>query len=252
MQTEALVRRLASDDVSAIVLAGSFARGDQHHLSDVDLMLFVGTKDAERFEHHIIEGRLHVVSRIAPESADEWFSSPKLASEVIQGLRTAKILFERDETFSRIQTRARNFSWDADMQRKANRWASSQLAGQVEEVQKGLAGLETGHTGRLLNARFGLSWRLSQIVQVQRGVLLSGDNAFFDEVEAAVTDKVWIDQRRRAFCAQSGAASSLTEQVTAGLQLFVSTARLVHDILQPGDKAVVEHGLRLIREASLT
>ena len=52
-------------------------------------------------------------------------------------------------------------------------------------------------------------------MQVQRGVLLSGDNAFFDEVEAAVGDAEWIERRRRAFSAQPGAVLPLSEQVKA-------------------------------------
>lgn len=243
-EAERLVGRFASAEVDAVVLAGSYARGEEHRLSDVDLMLFASESAEERMELHVIEGKLHVVSRILPAQVETWFTHPKLASEIIQGLRTARILFERGYTFTRIQKRAHAFRWDSAMQAKADAWTSSELAKLAEEVQKGLSGLQSGHVGRLLNARFGLSWGLSQIMQVDRGVLLSGDNAFMEEVEAAVGDRAWIEERRRAFSAVPGL--QLRDQVAAGLRLYLATARLLDRALQPQDRPVVEHAVRLI------
>ena len=252
LDTEALVQRFDAPTVRAIVLAGSYARGDQHALSDVDLMLFGGPAHSapDDTQVHLIDGRLVVVSSIGPAAVEAWFTRPEQAVEVVEGLRRARALVDRNGTFARIQTRAQAFEWDDEMQSKADAWASKELAGQAEEVQKGLAGVRSGDTGRLLNARFGLSWRLSRIVQVQRGVLLSGDNAFFDEVEAAVTDHAeWIRLRRRAFGVEADTPTSLREQVTAGLWLYVATAEMLAGAFRPDDGPVIEHAVGLIRDA---
>jgi hypothetical protein len=63
------------------------------------------------------------------------------------------------------------------MQARANQQASAMLVGWFEEVHKGLAGLQQNDIGRLLNARHGLSWGLGRVMKVQRGILMSGDNA---------------------------------------------------------------------------
>jgi hypothetical protein len=72
------------------------------------------------------------------------------------------------------------------MQERANHRASAMLVGWIEEVHKGLAGFQRNDIGRLLNARHGLSWGLGRVMKVQRGVLISGDNAFYDELSRAM------------------------------------------------------------------
>lgn len=250
----ALVRRFDAEGVRAIVLAGSHARGDAGPHSDVDLIRFVGEQCAPRAEaeSHLVEDHLVVVSDVSPAAVEEWFLSPKAASEVVGGLRTARALLDRDGTFASVQARARSFRWDAEMQRKADAWASRQMVGWIEEVQKGLEGLRRDDTGRLLHARHGCSWGLSRVVQVQRGVLLSGDNAFFEEVAEAVgRDSEWSRVRRTAFgvAREDGAAPTLREQVLAGLRLYALTAELLAGALGEEDEPLVTWTVRLIRRS---
>lgn len=135
------------------------------------------------------------------------------------------------------------------MQARANVYASQQMVGWIEEVHKGLEGLRRADVGRLLNARFGLSWGLSRVVQVQRGLLLSGDNAFFEAVEAAVgLDTEWTRLRRAAFGLESGLnpPPPLRDQVVAGLCLYVATAALLAEALQPADAPLIEQTAALV------
>lgn len=79
--------------------------------------------------------------------------------------------------------------------------------------------------GRLLNARFGLSWLLNRVMAVAKGVLLSGDNGFWAEIAATVgPDSLWVQRRSRAFGVNSvdGVPPSLRQQVEAGLHLWIS------------------------------
>ncbi len=172
----ALVERFKISEIRAIVLMGSFAREEAGPFSDVDLVQFTRAESGGDAETHSIDRRLVVVSQVTPAEVDDWFSKPEVASECIKGVQVAKPLWDEEGYFGAIQERARSFVWDKAMQDKADVWASRQLVGWAEEVHKGLGGLRIGHVGRLLNARHGLSWGLANVVRVQRGVLLAGDN----------------------------------------------------------------------------
>jgi hypothetical protein len=240
-----LAHRFDAPAVRAIVLVGSFARGDMNELSDVDLLRFCdGGIEADGDGSHLVEGRLVTVSSISPQAVEDSFTLPERASGSIAGLRTARALIDRGGHFAAIQARARAFVWDAEMQKRADVWAGEQMVGWIEEVHKGLEGARSGGIGRMLNARFGLSWGLSRVIQVQRGVLVESDNTFFEQIEAAVGPHgAWARLRRAAFAIEPGggrAPPTLREQVTAGLRLYVETARLLEDALTEEARPLVE------------
>ena len=198
----ALVDRFKAPGVQAMVLMGSFARGDAGRFSDIDLVRFITDQEEAESEGqtYIINDRLVVVSNVTPEAVNDWFSKPEVASEYIKGVQIAKPLWEAEGYFRQIQERAHNFVWDAAMQRKADRWASQELVGWAEEAHKGLGGLRTGQVGRLLSARHGLSWGLTNVMRVHRGILLSGENNLYLEVVAALgEDSEWAKLSERVY-----------------------------------------------------
>lgn len=249
---EALAHRFDGPGVSAIVLMGSYARGEPGTYSDVDLVRLLGEQATlSGSGSHLVDGRLVVVSDAGPPQVEEWFTRPEVVVNVIAGVRSGQPLIDRNGAFAGAQIRARAFVWDTGMQERANAWASQQMVGWIEEVHKGLEGLRTADTGRLLHARFGCSWGLTRVMQVQRGVLVSGENAFYDEVAAAVgPTSEWVRLRRVAFGIDDigRRPPSLRAQVTAGLQLYVVTAGLLKEILRTVDAPLVAHAVSQINE----
>ena len=249
---DALACQFDGPEVNAIVLMGSYARGNPGPFSDIDLVRF---GDEHKKLHpedgsYLIDGHLVVVSSVNPTQVEEWFSRPEAAVNVITGLRGARSLIDRNGIFAAIQTRALKFEWDAAMQEEADVWASQQMVGWIEEVHKGLEGLRSGDIGRMLNARFGCSWGLSRVMCVHCGVLLSGDNAFYREVmETIGIDSEWARLRGEAFGIQVGGGKSLSlrEQVIAGLRLYVVTAELLGGVLQTADEPLIMQTVSLIR-----
>ncbi len=220
---------------------GSFARGDAGHFGDVDLVRFLRdeTKNSSDSQTHIIGNRLVVVNEATPATVNDWFSQPEIASECIKGVQTAKPLWDAEEYFQEVQVRARCFVWDASMQEKADRWASHELVGWAEEAHKGLEGLRTGHVGRLLNARHGLSWGLANVMRVQRGVLLSGDNESYLEVVTSVGEGTeWAKLSGQVF---GLAGQDLPNQVRSGLKLYVLTVQMLADNLDPACQDVIDN-----------
>ncbi len=241
LDLNALIQQADLPEVNALVLMGSFARGNPGPFSDVDLVRFTdeSVTDLPGNGSHLINGRLVVVSQVTPTQVETGFSNPAVAVEMIAGLRNGFPLIDKNNTFSTIQKRAHNFQWDADMQTKANAWASQQMVGWIEEVHKGLEGLRRGDPGRLLQAQFGCSWGLTRVMCVQRGVLLTGDNTLVAQVTEAIgSESEWAQLCQQAF--GLGGKFALEDCVRAGLQLYVETAVLLQNTFRPEDAPLIQ------------
>jgi predicted nucleotidyltransferase len=251
---DSLIDRLDARGVRTLALMGSYARGEAGPYSDVDVVRFV--HNAERnlagAGSYLHEEQLVVVSDVTPAQVEQWFSEPEAAVNVIMGLRHARPLRDPAGHFMAIQARADAFVWDAALQERANRWASERMVGWVEEVHKGLEGLRRGDIGRLLNARFGLSWGLSRVMTVQRGVLLLGDNAFYEALSREMgLASDWVRLWHTAFGIEDAdsCAPTLREQVIAGLRLYALTAELLRPVLRAEDEPLITHTRTLVRTA---
>ncbi len=247
-----LLRRFDGPDTHSVVVMGSHARGDAGPFSDIDLVRFVApTTQPTDAGSHLIDDHLVVVSNVMPNEVERWFAEPDAAAETIAGIRSAQPLIDRDGYFAAIQARAHAFEWDTDMQKRANRWASTQMVGWIEEMGKGLEGLRRGDVGRMLHARHGCSWGLARVLLVQRGVLLAGDNAFYDALAQVLgSNGEWVQLRDRAFgvADTNGMVPALPDQVRAGLQLYVVAAELIASALQPNDAPLIAHTVARIKQ----
>jgi hypothetical protein len=230
-----LMERFVPSEALGVMLMGSRARGNAGPFSDVDWVRFASDDQGLPDDgSYLIDGRLVVVSTLTPAAIEAIFSDPISTCDNLMGLRTGQILLDRERQLVQLQRRARDFVWDDAMQHKANAWAATQMVGIIEEAHKGLEGLRRNDTGRLLNARFGLSWVLSSIIKMQRGVLLSSDNGMWDEVNRVVGEtSAWVRDRWAAFGIDDGTGRppTLREQVIAGLRLYVETAKLIDHAL---------------------
>jgi len=249
---ESLQSRFDGPGVRAMLLMGSFARGEAGPFSDVDLVRIIdkGEEVPNEDESYLIDDRLIVVGSVTRQQVEEWFTRPEVAVNVIAGLRTARALIDRDNTFEKLQNRAHAFRWDQPMIQKAYAWVSREMVGWIEEVHKGLEGLCRNDPGRLLNARRGFSFGLSRVLCVYKGILLSGDNAFFEELNRAVGESTeWVRLRRSAFGMETrrGATPDLRTQVIAGLRLYACTAEMVADALSSDDAQLVQQTVDRIR-----
>ncbi len=254
----------------AFALLGSYARGDAGPFSDVDVVRFVNDdKHDTEVQSFLIGGEegesgldagapgrpnsrqwLVVRSTITPSQVESWFSEPGQAVNIIVGLRDGRALWDPDGVFGAIQQRARRFQWTQAHQEKADQLAGKELVGWIEEVHKGLEGLRRDDTGRLLNARFGLSWGLAWVMRVQRGVLTASDNTFYDEIISAVgPESRWARLLRRAFGTSNAGESgplSLREEVRSGLLLYCETFELLKEALPQQDYPLIAATVRRI------
>ena len=242
-----IAARFDIQEIAAIALMGSFARNDAGPFSDVDIVRFHRRNDTRQAESttHFIRGALVVVSDVIPSQVEGWFTKPEQATTCIAGIRSARTLRDEAGYFRTIQDRAHQFVWDEAMQQQANAYASSQMVGWIEEVHKGLEGLRQCDNGRLINARHGLSWGLTDIMRVQKGVLISGDNASYLGVTAVLGEESeWVRLSRKSFAIDGDV--SLPDQVRAGLKLYVLTAEWLAEVLNPEERTLIEETVKRI------
>lgn len=248
---EALIQQFHVAD-AALVLVGSHARGDAGTYSDIDLVRFLPHERTVADDgSHLIAGHLVVVSSVTPSVVERWFTQPEEAVNVIAGLQAGRPLHDPHSHFSRVKERAETFRWTDALNRRADAWVAAQMVGWVEEAHKGLEGLARDDVGRLLNARFGLSWGLARVMTLHQRILLRGDNSFLEQLgEALGEDSAWMGLCRRAFGLTSEAREQpLHGQVRAGLALYAMTATVVHHTLTAPQAALVEATVNRITAA---
>jgi hypothetical protein len=228
---------------SALALLGSHARGEAGPNSDVDLLLLVPDGvSPPAASSHLVAGRLVVMSAASESETRTWFEQPDLAVVTVAGLRRARVVSDPHGTVAALLERAVAFTWTDSLERRADRWVGDALAGWAEEAMRGVEGLRRDDPGRLLLARFGLSWGLSRVMVVHKRLLLETENAVLSALAAAMGEACrWVELQRAAFgLDNAGRTPGLREQVLAGLALYRETDRLVSALLSPDERRVVD------------
>lgn len=235
----ARINRIDKTNLRAIALMGSYARGEAKKYSDIDIVCFLKENVQERPPQiKIIDQKYLVVSFVSFAEVESWFTLPEQAVKCILGLRYAKPIWDPNDCFVELQKRAIEFRWNDSFQLKANMYASKNLLSWVEEVHKALQGVLLRDTGRMLNGLHGLTFGLFHVVSVQRGILLFGDNSFFEQVTSYFGKESEFSQlSREAFGVE--VAVELSQRVVAGLRLFCLVVDLLVDVLTEDEKVAV-------------
>ncbi|MCD4752877.1 MAG: nucleotidyltransferase domain-containing protein [Anaerolineaceae bacterium] len=242
-------------DINGIMLMGSFARGTAHQHSDIDILRLIPEGDNEKIPHggtFYYQDHLLIISDIIQTEVEKNFTLPGRICDSIHGFRSMKPLIDRNGMLEKIKIRADQFEWTPKLKKKAHENVSKQMVGWIEEVHKGLNGLETNHIGRLINARFGLSWGLSNVIKIYHGILLTSDNGIYEDIENYLgKDTDWCLQRNQAFgiMDKSTMPVSIQQQIQAGLRLYQLTANMVSDALHGHSKELINNASNRINQA---
>jgi len=250
----AIAAEIDSDEVTAVVIAGSHVRGTATRYSDVDFARFVRTPpEGKKKRYFYREGHLISVVTWTLDFIEESITRPELAIWRVPALREARILLDKEGVFAAFQQRLRDFRWET-LQEQANAWASDVLLLFGEFAHKMLGALLNHDEATMAYATQDLLWTLPEVVAVQRGVLIEGSNRYYAQVQEAVgTDSAWTHFHRLALCLEPFPPhlSPAEARGIAALRLYKETVRLLRDTLLPGDRAVIEQTLQVIAEASL-
>ncbi|MEK6850985.1 MAG: nucleotidyltransferase domain-containing protein, partial [Candidatus Thermoplasmatota archaeon] len=132
-----IARDLAAEGAEAVVLMGSWVRGDAHRESDLDVDA-IGQGPFYRLER-----RGPFLVAVSWRTAAAWrrtFRDPASVGGAILGWRCARILHDPRGVARALKDDARGWTW-ASLGDRADAWVAEELAGYAEEVHKLVANL---------------------------------------------------------------------------------------------------------------
>jgi predicted nucleotidyltransferase len=254
---EAFLGRLAAEldgnTVTALILKGSYTRGDATSYSDIDLTRIVKQppEESQQKQFFYREGRLVSLSTRTLAQERERLAVPEQAIFVVQGIREARILFDKDGTFSALQQEARAFTWES-LQAAANDYVSRVLMLHTEYVHKILRALLLHDEIALLEISLELLFVLTEAVAIQRGVLVVSGNTYFRQVQDSVgTDSAWTYYHRLVGGMDTSSVQPVSGETrgVAALRLYQETVKLLRPILCASHRDVVEESVAVIDRA---
>lgn len=200
--------------------------------------------DGQRIFRH--RGRLVILKIQSRGTLAAILVDPRSACRYLTGLTHSVPLVDQDGFLRDLLDKARNFEWTAEMIVSAHREAALELIGWLEEVHKGVAGLESGDSGRMLQAAHGCSWGMLRVAQLYLRVLEVSDNTVVDDITAAVgSASRWSTLLRTAIGLTE---ARLSVRVKAGLELFCATSELAGSSFLPDELQMIEPSLAQIQE----
>jgi hypothetical protein len=248
-----LVTEFDETTVTAMVLVGSYARGDATLYSDVDMIRFVYDmpEQAQQKLYTYRDGRLIGLVTRTLSQYREWFTLPQHALFVVPSIREARILLDREGAFSRLQQEAHSFAWEP-LQAAANAYASTIMMEYTEYVHKILRALLLGDELALSEMILDLLAAVADAVTVQRGILATSGNTYFRQVQESIgLESAWTRYHR--FISGIGNMSrgmvSIEASGVAALRLYKETAQLLRSALVSPNREVIEQTVLVIDHA---
>lgn len=246
-----LTSELDEDTVTAIILHGSYARGEAlPPYSDVDLVRVIQDSadhsEAKRFVYR--EGYLLSISSRPLSVYRKRFTQPEKAIFAIPGVREAHILLDKHGEFQKLQQEAWEWTWEP-LQAAANVYVSQLMVEQTEIVLKALRALILHDMIALADMMLDLFSATTEAIAVQHGVLVRSGNTYFHQVQEAVGQQsTWTYYHLRAAGIISQAALSAEERGKETLYLYQETAQLLKPSISFEHWEIVAQTIQLLKD----
>jgi predicted nucleotidyltransferase len=242
-------RRVAEEyrakGASAVVLAGSWARGDAQPDSDIDLWVLGvrGTHDALWRDGFLVN-----VDLAGERAQRSWLRRPPRLGATVPAWRHARILFDRYGRAARLRDEARAFRWSR-VARRCDRWVAETIVGWAEEVTKLVRALATGNDALAATQRNLLADQLAFVMAIHRRRFWESEYEFWREIAREVGGS-WARAQRSAF--GLGSSRTLEASCRGALRLYGETARAGAATLSEEERTIVDATLRAAGLPALT
>jgi hypothetical protein len=223
---------------SAIVLAGSHARGDAQPESDVDLYV-IGDGPDYRLQRR--GQRLVSVSWRTADAERAALYEPSLAGAVVPGWRNALIVLDPQGIAAALRREAIGWDWQAIGSDALNGWVAEDVTGFAEEVHKLVASVRSGNVTVASVQRSILALRLARPMSVHTRLLYETENRLWELVGREMGE-AWQIAQSIAF-GETG--DDHAASCHAALALYRLAGAAVWSLLDARQREVVEHAMRL-------
>jgi hypothetical protein len=239
--SRAVSRRLVEQGAEAVFLFGSRVRGDAYEESDIDVHA-LGRGPHYRLER--CEGFLVSVSWATVRQVRLTFRNPLEVGGVIPAWRNALITYDRNGVASALKCEAQNWRWEL-LGKQTDRWVAEEITGYAEEVHRLVGNLQLRRRSAAAVQRSLLAIYMARILGLHLRILYDTENQLWDLVSARMGAK-WAQLQNEALGED---CQSFEETCRAALQLFVSAAREVKNLLNQRQYEVVAHACEIAQNS---
>ena len=237
---QGLVDEIDPRGTAAVLIAGSWARGEAHAASDVDVWVVTETPPPSR--HRMLRRRGHLVSIKFSTPAEEHreMSDPSHFDGAVPGWRSARIVRDPRGVARSLQQEAERFRWSS-VRSAVRKYVGDQLAEWAEEVVKLVRALETGERETASVYRNLIANRMAFLRLLPLGRWWTTENGLWEKAGR----RAGPEFRRAQRSALGTDGSTWTEGCEAALRLYSLTARANWRYLSEENRRVVDAACRL-------
>jgi hypothetical protein len=230
-----LIASLDGPDVIGLALGGSYARNDATSYSDIDIAI-VMREDTDLPPKRFIlrDDKLVSVSPRHLSAVRTELTRPQRAIWIVPGLSACRILIDKTGALAEFLTELRAFQW-TPLQPAADRYAAGYLTFTTEEAFKVLGALQRSNNHAVAEATSALISSLTHLVAVQRGVMITSNYTYYQQVQASVgSESIWTAYHNLATGVTAPdvpSAQALSTRALSSLHLFRETLDLIKHTL---------------------
>jgi len=230
---DTIARRFADQGAVAVVLGGSWARGEAHRASDIDMWVL-----GHRYGRQtLLRGGFPVnIERTTERIERRRFRDPRRVGGCVPGWRSALVVYDPHGVAEALVAEARAFRWSS-IAARCDHWVAEEITGWGEEAVKLVRALGEGQLETAAVQRNLLANRLAVVMAVHHRILWGSENGMWERVGRRVGGK-WSTAQRAALGVSGG---DLAQTCRAALELYLLTAEAVRDTLNAGQAKIVEH-----------
>lgn len=234
-------RKLIKRGAEAVVLFGSWVRGDAYEESDIDIGA-IGEGPDYRLEQY--KGFLVSVSWMNEEQHRQDFRDPGKVGGIIPAWRNAFIVYDPKGVARRLQEEAIRWQWQ-HIERQTDRWVAEEITGWAEEVHRLVGNFKLGRRSAAAVQRSALAMKIPPIMAAHLRILYETENRLWDLVSARMGEE-WAHFQRAAL---GEGDQSFRDTCKASLWLYVMAARQVEDLLDRRQRQVVSSACKIAGES---
>jgi hypothetical protein len=235
--SQAVSRRLARQGAEAVVLFGSWVRGDAYKESDVDIHA-IGRGPHYRLERD--QGFLVSVSWITARQHRQAFTDPSKAGGIIPAWRNAAIIYDPRGIADSLKQEAKNWVWEP-LSKQADRWVAEEITGWAEEVHRLIGNLQLGRRSAAAVQRSVLAIKMAPILAVHHRIFFDTENQLWNLVSSRMGAR-WAQLQSIAL---GEGNQSFEDTCKAALQLYAFVVREVKYLLNRRQYRVVAHACEI-------
>lgn len=248
---QSVLKEIDAPEIVGVSIVGSYARKQAGQYSDVDFDIFTRRLPENPYDRYTLrywDDKLVSLKYTRLDDERLALNDPRRAIWAVPGLRSMKIVLDKDGSMGELQQEAHAFDGSL-LQPAANEFAAEQVMGNAEEVHKILNGLANEHESTVLYATWGLVKNLLEAVAVQRGILIISENRYFDLIQDSMgRDSEWTRAFRTAW-GLDPEDSQYRARGAAGIRLYRLSADMFADLIPAKHRDVVYRTVKVVEEA---